>query len=131
MDEDRRQRREVMKMLAAIGLAGAASGHAAAQATPSAADLAGGKIVFENDKLRVISHAARPRLGVCGTGLHSHPPHLTVFLTDAKARVTKAGKEPFLAENKMGDVFWDPGGPHTVENLGSRATKVYLVELKG
>ena len=70
----------------------------------------GGKVVFENEKLRVIEHAARPRLGVCGTGLHSHPPHLTVFLTDAKARVTLAGKDPFVAENKAGDVFWDPGG---------------------
>jgi hypothetical protein len=130
MDEGTKQRREVMKMLAALGLAGTGSGHAAAQGSPSAADLAGGKIVFENDRLRVISHAARPRMGVCGTGLHSHPPHLTVFLTDAKARVTLAGKEPFLAENKAGDVFWDAGGPHQVENLGSRSTMVYLVELK-
>ena len=65
---------------------------------------------------------------MCGTGLHSHPPHLTIALTDAKARVTLPGKEPFIDERKAGDLFWDPGGPHVVENIGSRDTKVYLVE---
>jgi len=40
------------------------------------------------------------------------------------------GKEPFIAENKAGDLFWDPGGYHTVENLGSRDVKSYLVEPK-
>lgn len=123
------KRREILVMLAALGIATPTSG--ASDATSKGnADLAGGKVVFENEKLRVIEHAARPRLGVCGTGLHSHPPHLTVFLTDAKARVTLAGKDPFVAENKAGDVFWDPGGAHAVENLGSSATRVFLVELK-
>jgi len=80
--------------------------------------------------VRVISHLGRPRMGVCGTGLHSHPPHLTIALTDIRAKVSLQGKEPFVAENKLGDAFWDPGGPHVVENLGSRDSRVYLVELK-
>ena len=123
------KRREVLLLLAGLGVTGAGSG-ATAATDRSNADLAGGKIVFENDKVRVIEHVAKPRLGVCGMGLHSHPPHLTVFLTDAKAKVTRAGKDPFVAENKAGDVFWDPGGAHAVENLGSRSTRVFLVELK-
>jgi hypothetical protein len=124
-----RRRRETLLMLAAVGVSRPAS--AVPDSKPSGGgDPAGGKLVFENEKLRVIEHAAKPRLGVCGAGLHSHPPHLTVFLTDAKARVTIAGKAPFIAENKAGDVFWDQGGAHAVENLGSRGTRVFLIELK-
>ena len=121
-------RRELLGMLAAFGVSTAALDAFAQGGAPAPAP--GGKIVFENDKVRVIEHVSKPRLGVCGTGFHTHPPHLTVCLTDVKAKVTLQGKEPFVAENKSGDVFWDPGGAHTVENLGGRDTKVYLVELK-
>jgi hypothetical protein len=123
-------RREVIRVLAALGIGATPTGLVLAQ-TAAGTTAAGGKIVFENDKVRVIEHLGRPRLGVCGTGLHSHPPHLTVFLTDVKAKVTLQDKEPRIATNKAGDVFWDPGGPHVVENVGSRDSKVYLVELKG
>lgn len=122
-------RREVLALLAALGIGAAESRQAFAQANAKET-LAGGKVVFENEKVRVISHLGRPRMGVCGTGLHSHPPHLTIALTDVRAKVTLQGKEPFVAENKSGDAFWDAGGPHVVENLGSRDSKVYLVELK-
>lgn len=121
------KRRDVLLLLTALGVTSAAAGGARAR---NAADLAGGRVVFENDKVRVIEHSARPRLGVCGAGMHTHLPHLTVFLSDARARVTLADKAPFIAENKAGDVFWDEGGPHYVENLGSRDTRVYLIELK-
>lgn len=121
-------RRDVLAMLAALGVAATESEFAAA--AQGTADTAGGKVVFENDKVRVISHLGRPRAGVCGTGLHTHPPHLTLFLTDVKAKVTLPGKEPFVDEQKAGAAFWDPGGPHVVENLGARDSKVYLVEIK-
>lgn len=130
MERESTKRREILKVLAALGVGVTESGFAVAQ-NPNAAALAGGKIVFENDKVRVIEHLGRPRLGVCGTGLHSHPPHLTIALTDVKARVTVQGKEPFIAEDKAGAAFWDPGGPHIVENVGNRDSRVYLVEIKG
>ena len=124
-------RREVLRILAAFGVTATEAGAAVAQADAQTAGTAGGKVVFENDKLRVLSHLGRPRAGVCGTGLHSHPPHLTIALADVRAKVTLPGKEPFIDEQKAGAVFWDPGGPHVVENIGSRDSKVYLVELKG
>ena len=130
MEPTKVTRRDVLGLLAAMGVSAAESGFAVAQDAKSV-DLAGGKIVFENDKVRVISHLGRPRMGVCGTGLHSHPPHLTIALTDVKAKVTLPGKEPFIAENKAGDTFWDAGGSHVVENMGSRDSRIYLVELKG
>jgi len=121
-------RRDLLKTLAALGLGGLTSNAFAANAAESV-DVVGGKVILENDKVRVIAHQSRPRMGVCGTGLHSHPPHLTIVLTDTKAKVTLPGKDPFMVEQKAGDVFWDPGGPHAVENLGSRESKVYLVEI--
>jgi hypothetical protein len=129
MESTKVTRRDVLGLLAAMGIGATESGFAVAQ-DAKADDLAGGKIVFENEKVRVISHLGRPRMGVCGTGLHSHPPHLTIALTDVKAKVTKPGKDPVIKENKAGDTFWDAGGSHVVENMGSRDTKMYLVELK-
>ncbi|MEO6565596.1 MAG: hypothetical protein ABIO63_06135 [Casimicrobiaceae bacterium] len=123
-------RREVLALLAAMGIGAGEVGSAFAQSTKHE-EGAGGKVVFENDKVRVLSHLGRPRMGVCGTGLHSHPPHLTIALTDVKAKVSLQGKEPFVDEQKAGATFWDPGGPHVVENMGRRDSKVYLVELKG
>ena len=122
-------RREVLGMLALLGAGASVAGPAFGE-TGSAVDNASVKVVFENEKMRVVEHRGRPRMGVCGTGLHSHPPHLTIALTDVKARVTLPGKEPFIAENKAGDVFWDPGGAHVVENIGSSDSRVYLVEPK-
>ena len=120
-------RRELLGMLAAFGVSGSAV-DAFAQVGQATSN--GGKVIFENEKMRVIEHVGKSRLGVCGTGYHTHPPHLTIALTDIKAKVTLQGKEPFVAENKAGDVFWDPGGYHTVENIGNRDAKSYLVELK-
>jgi hypothetical protein len=124
-------RRDVVALLAALGTAACGNDRAAPSAgAPRSPAGSGTSLVFENDKVRVTEHVGRSRLSVCGTGLHSHPPHLTITLTDVKARVTIPGREPFIAENKAGDVFWDPGGPHTVENLGDGEPRAYRVELK-
>jgi hypothetical protein len=128
MEAQSLSRRELLKILAAVGVAAPAMEALAQGTQPSTA--AAGKVIFENEKMRVIEHASKQRLGICGTGYHSHPPHLTICLTDIKAKVTLPGKDPFIAENRAGDLFWDPGGYHTVENLGSRDVKNYLVELK-
>jgi beta-alanine degradation protein BauB len=130
MEKPAKCRRDILKLLSVLGVSATQSAAVLAEAAPGTVD-AGGKIVFENEKVRVIEHLSRPRLGVCGAGMHSHPPHLTICLTDVKARVTLPGKEPFIAENKSGDVFWDPGGPHVVEYIGARESRSYLLELKG
>jgi hypothetical protein len=138
MSRNGMSRRDVFKLLGALGVAApaCASAQGAATTNPKAPPLkkgdktpAGGTVVFNDNGVLVSEHVARSRLGVCGTGWHTHPPHLSVCLTEVKAKVSLPGKEPFVAENKAGDVFWDPGGSHAVENLGGRDTKVYLVEL--
>jgi hypothetical protein len=130
MEPASKSRREVMQLLVALGVTAADARIALAQ-SKSGTDGNGGKVIFDNEKCRVVEHAGKPRMGVCGTGLHSHPPHLTVCLTDVRAKVTLPGKDAFVAENKAGDVFWDPGGAHIVENIGSRDSRAYLIEVKG
>ena len=90
----------------------------------------GGKVLYENEYVRVIEHAARPRMGVCGEGMHSHLDHLTIGLADGRIRVTKPDKQPVIVEAKAGDVFWDPSGPHAIQNVGSRNTRAFLIEIK-
>jgi hypothetical protein len=39
-------------------------------------------------------------------------------------------KEPVIREVKAGAVFWDDSGPHAIQNLGSRSTRAFLIEIK-
>ena len=88
------------------------------------------KVVFENDRVRVLEYVSRPGLGICGRGRHWHPPHLNVLLTDAKAKITTADGKTFVGQNKAGDVFWEDAVTHTVENIGGSGVRAYMVELK-
>ncbi len=88
------------------------------------------RVAFENDKVRVLEFRARPGTGICGVGRHSHPEHLTIVLTDAKARVTLENGKQLIAENKAGDIFWSPAETHSVENDGKADVHTYIVEIK-
>ncbi|WP_293370074.1 hypothetical protein, partial [Phenylobacterium sp.] len=85
--------------------------------------------VLDNESVRVLEFTGRPGMGVCGSGLHSHPAHLTVLLTAAKVKVTEGGKT-FIAENKPGDVFWSDAVTHETENVGGSAVRSLIIELK-
>jgi hypothetical protein len=87
------------------------------------------RVVLENDSVRVLEFIGRPGMGVCGSGLHSHPAHLTVLLTAAKVKITQGGKT-FIAENKPGDVFWSDAVTHETENVGGSAVRSLIIELK-
>jgi hypothetical protein len=88
------------------------------------------RVALENDRLRVLEFNSRPGMGVCGNGVHSHPAHLTVLLTAAKARVTLADGKTLVVENKPGDVFWSEAETHEVENITGKDVRALLVELK-
>ncbi|MEO8755321.1 MAG: hypothetical protein ABI624_21885, partial [Casimicrobiaceae bacterium] len=96
----------------------------------SKVDPRGYKVVVDNDHVRVLEYVSKPRLGVCGQGMHSHPDHVTVVMSDIKAKVTLPDGKTFVAENKPGDVFFEPGGMHTVENIGGRDARSFIVEIK-
>lgn len=87
------------------------------------------QVVFENEEVRVIRYAALPGMGVCGTGVHSHPRHLTILLTPARVRVTENGNT-FVAVNQEGDVFWSEAGQHEAENISGSGVRSLIVEFK-
>jgi quercetin dioxygenase-like cupin family protein len=87
------------------------------------------RVVLENDKVRVLEFRARPGIGVCGVGVHSHPGHVTVLLTDAKVRVTQNGHVQVI-QNKAGDAFWEPPVTHEVENYGGNEVRSLIIEVK-
>ncbi|MDQ2859741.1 MAG: cytoplasmic protein [Pseudomonadota bacterium] len=105
-------------------LAGAAAGQDAAKAQPGSY-----RVVLENSSVRVLEYNGRPGMGVCGSGVHSHPAHLTILLTPARVRVTDHGRT-FVAINKAGDAFWSGPVTHETENIGGANVRSLIVELK-
>ena len=117
-------RRSLLALLPGLALAGAAQAQDAAKMQPDAY-----KVVLENDHVRVLEFNSRPGMGVCGSGVHSHPAHLTVALSPARVRVKDSGKD-FVAENQIGDVFWSEAQVHETENIGGKNVRALIIELK-
>ncbi len=124
-------RRAVPFILATPALAGAVALVAAAAFGQDAVKVQPGsyRLVLENASVRVLEYNGLPGMGVCGTGVHSHPAHLTVLLTPARVRVTEAGRT-FVATSPMGDVFWSPAVTHETENVGGANVRSLIVEVK-
>lgn len=130
MNEDGTDRRGLLKALAVLGLAATDATALPTVQNATTVDPRAYHVIMENEKVRVVEHLSRPRMGVCGTGMHSHPDHVTIALTDIRAKVTLPNGETFTADNKAGDAFFEPAVTHTVENVGGRDVRAYLVELK-
>ena len=90
-------RRALLALLPLLTLSESADAQDAAKMQPQSF-----KIAFENAKLRVLDFHSRPGMGVCGSGMHSHPAHLTVALTPGKVRVKTPDGKVEMAENKDG-----------------------------
>jgi hypothetical protein len=87
------------------------------------------RVVLDNDKTRVLEFTAKPGMGVCGAGIHSHPPHVTVLLTPAKVKVTQNGRVAVL-DMKAGEAFYEPAVTHEVENYGGGDVRSLIIEIK-
>ena len=107
-----------------LSVAGTAFGQNAATVQPRSY-----RVVLDNDKVRVLEFTARPGMGVCGVGIHSHPAHVTVLLTPAKVRVVQNGRTS-MVEMKAGDSFYEPPVTHEVENYGGGEVRSLIIELK-
>jgi hypothetical protein len=89
------------------------------------------RVALENEYVRVLDFRSRPGMGVCGSGMHSHPPHLTVLLSEGAVRVTTPdGKTVEQRDMPLGTVFWEPAVTHTVENVSGANMRGLLVEVK-
>jgi len=121
------KRRELLGLLAAL-----TAGPAVANTAPDPVKLnpRSYRVLFENDKVRVIEYRSKPGLGVCGQGRHSHPEHLTIVLSGGKAKGRDAQGKTHIHEAKPGLMFWAPAEVHEVENISGRDMHAYLVEYK-
>ena len=119
-------RRQFILGLGAVlaGLADLAKAQDAAKVQPSSY-----RVVLDNDRVRVLDYNGRPGMGVCGTGIHYHPAHLTVRLTPARVKVTQNGRM-MVIDNKLGDVFWSEAVTHETENVGGANVRSLIIELK-
>jgi hypothetical protein len=88
------------------------------------------RVALENDRLRVLEFTGRPGMGICGEGMHSHPAHLTVVLSDWQGRATTPDGTARDRERKLGDVFWSEAETHKNENTGKSTSRVLIIELK-
>jgi hypothetical protein len=123
--ENCRTRREVLAMLAALGVARDVFAQDAVTSDPRSF-----RVVVENERVRVIEFRSRPGLGVCGQGMHYHPERVTVSLTGAKVRVTNAEGKSGVREVPPGHVSFEPAITHSTENIGGSGTRTYMIELK-
>ena len=120
------KRREALLFLAALGV-----GTEAAQAQDAARmEPRSYKVLFENAKVRVLEYVSRPGIGVCGTGKHSHPDHVTVTLTPAKVKLTTEDGKVQVNQVPAGAAFWDPASTHSAENIGGSGARMVLIEIK-
>jgi quercetin dioxygenase-like cupin family protein len=119
-------RRDLLALFAVLGT-GASGSHAQDPVKLAPRNY---RVAFENDKLRVLEYYSKPGLGLCGHGRHFHPAHLVFALTPAKVKVTLPDGKTIIAANKPGEIFWEPAGTHTVENIGANDVRAYLVEPK-
>ena len=124
--EQSRTRRELLALLASLGV----TGEALAQ-DPGRSDPRSFRVVLENDRVRVLEYRSGPGLGVCGQGVHYHPERVTVTLTEAKVRITNAEGRTVVRELPAGQVFYAPAETHSVENVGGSGARIYIIELKG
>lgn len=120
-------RRDALKLLAVLGI-GSSSAALAQDATKM--EPRSYKLLFENDKVRVLEYESRPGIGVCGKGRHSHPDHVTVTLTPAKVKLTTADGKVQVNSIPAGSAFWEPASTHSAENIGGSASRMVLVEIK-
>jgi len=124
--ENRRRRREVLAMLAALGVTREALAQDAVASDPRSF-----RVVLENERVRVLEYKSGPGLGVCGQGMHYHPDRVTVTLTDAKVRIKNAQGHTVVRDIAAGQAFFATAETHSVENVGGAGTRILIIELKG
>jgi hypothetical protein len=88
------------------------------------------KILFENERTRVIEYRTNGGKNVCGLGMHSHPPHVYIMLTDAELKVVGPDGKETTEKAKAGEAGWEPTVTHRAENITGKDVAVYLVEFK-
>ena len=85
------------------------------------------QVEFENDHVRVLRFTSGRREKI---SLHEHPPYVTVYLTDARSRITLPGGRTRRVGRKAGEIAWNEAQAHSTETLSDKPSELILVELK-
>lgn len=117
-------RRDVLGLLAALGVPSTAVAQDPVRTMPK-----NYRVAFENNMVRVLEYNNRPGMGPCGTGLHYHPRHIDIFMTDFRGQLKEDGKVTG-GSVKAGDVHWYEAGTHEAENIDKTASRMFMVEIK-
>ena len=85
------------------------------------------KVVFENDRVRVLEYTDRPGER---TTPHEHPDSVMHTLSSFRRRLHTAGGESRDVELPAGLTGWLPAQQHWGHNIGDTDSHVIFVELK-
>ena len=85
------------------------------------------KVVFENEKVRVLEATDKPG---DKAEMHSHPDTLMYVLAPFKRKLTLGNGRVVNVEQKQGDVRWMPAQSHSGENTGETETRALFIEFK-
>src|SRR5919112_1481478 len=84
------------------------------------------KVIFENDRVRVLEYRDRPG---DRTSPHRHPDSVMYTLSSFERRLIHGDQEREV-QLSSGRVNWLPAQEHSGENIGMTETHVLFVELK-
>jgi hypothetical protein len=84
------------------------------------------KVIFENERVRVLEYRDRPG---DRTSPHRHPDSVMYTLSSFRRRIA-AGDRQVEVELPAGQVRWLDAQEHAGENIGDTATHAIFVELK-
>lgn len=84
------------------------------------------RVVFENDRVRVLEYTDRPGEG---TNWHAHPDSLMYTLSSFRRRIQANGRQVDV-ELQAGQVRWVSAQEHSGENTGDTDSHSIFIELK-
>ena len=97
-------------------------------ADPTVSDPDKYRAVMENEHVRVLRYHDEPG---AKTHQHHHPASVLYALSAFRRRLSFPDGTTKEREFKPGDVMWLPPQTHVGENIGTTATEVLLVEMRG
>ena len=96
-------------------------------ADPTSTDPNKYKVVFENDRVRVLEYRDEPGQT---TSPHRHPDSVMYTLSTFERRLVAESGESREVSLSAGEVRWLDAQTHSGENIGESPTHVLFVELK-
>jgi beta-alanine degradation protein BauB len=84
------------------------------------------RVVFENDRVRVLEYRDEPGQG---THLHDHPDSVMITMSTFRRRL-ETGDASRDVELQAGQVRWIGAQRHRGDNIGDTPSHAFFVELK-